>query len=90
MTAFVNHASVAAVISRKIAAYKVACGVSPPGLVQYPFLAIASIIALAFIRRPGFPENLSRGVEGVHPAFRFRGGHMTSQECQPATLPCEP
>ena len=34
------------VISRRIAAYKVACGVLPPGLCQYPFVAIASISLL--------------------------------------------
>ena len=39
-------------ISRAILEYKVACGVLPPGVVQYPLAAIASIISLQFIGSP--------------------------------------
>ena len=47
---FVNRdASPLVLISRRIAAYSVACGVFPPGLVQYPFADIASIIAFEVI-----------------------------------------
>jgi hypothetical protein len=41
------------------AVYSVACGVLPTGLVQRPFLAIASIISLQFIGLPNSPSTLA-------------------------------
>src|SRR5688500_74130 len=47
---FLNRASFPlALISRRMAEYKVACGVLPPGLVHKPFFSIASIISLQAI-----------------------------------------
>jgi hypothetical protein len=48
-----------AVISRAMAEYNVAAGVLPPGEIQYPFVAIASIIFVQDVGWPVSPSTLA-------------------------------
>jgi hypothetical protein len=59
-------------ISRRMAEYSVAAGVFPPGLVQSPFAAIASIISPQVI---GWPAS-ARTLAAAAMALTFFGGHL--------------
>ena len=72
---FVNRdASPLVLISRRIAAYSVACGVFPPGLVQYPFADIASIIAFEVIGSPDSPRTFAAASSALILPSAFAAG----------------